>query len=154
MTFQPVIPGAGIAGSRLLQPPHHTQLTAFNKSPQLDRDAEYFRDKIGEVQSAEDLVKDRRLLGVALGAFGLNDDIDNRYFIQKILQDGTESDDALANRLADKRYQKFSDAFGFGPGGTVATTDTAKMAGIISQNRAQSLEEAVGAQEETLRLAL
>ena len=154
MTFQPVIPGAGIAGWRFLQRTYDSQFTAFNKSPQLDRDAEYFRDKIGEVQSAEDLVKDRRLLGVALGAFGLNDDIDNRYFIQKILQDGTESDDALANRLADKRYQKFSDAFGFGPGGTVATTDTAKMAEIISQNRVQSFEESVGAQDDTMRIAL
>ena len=86
MSYQPVIPSAGLAGWNFLQRTYDAQFKAFNASAQLQRDTDYFREKVGEIQSAEDLVKDRRLLSVALGAFGLQDDIDNRYFIQKILQ--------------------------------------------------------------------
>lgn len=154
MTFQPIIPGAGIAGWRFLQRTYDDQFSAFAKSPQLQRDTEYFKEKIGSIQSAEDLVKDRRLLGVALGAFGLQADIDNKYFIQKILQDGTESDDALSNRLSDKRYKEFSAAFGFGPGETPTTSDPVAMAALSANNGIQAFEVSVGEQDDSMRIAL
>jgi hypothetical protein len=154
MSYQPVIPSAGLAGWNFLQRTYDAQFKAFNASAQLQRDTDYFREKVGEIQSAEDLVKDRRLLSVALGAFGLQDDINNRYFIQKILQDGTVSDDALANKLTDERYKKLSKAFGFGPGETATTTDKAKMAEIVSQYRVQEFEVSVGEQDDTMRIAL
>ena len=46
----------------------------FTKSIELKRDTEYFQEKISSITSAEELVSDRRLLTVALGAFGLQDD--------------------------------------------------------------------------------
>ena len=154
MSFQPVIPGAGLAGWRFLQRTYDAQFQAFNGAPRLQRDAEYFSANIRDIGSAEDLVKDRRLLGVALSAFGLQSDIDNRYFIQRILGDGTRSDDALANRLSDERYKKLSAAFGFGPGETVATADSAKMGDIVTQHLQQSFEVSVGEQDDTMRIAL
>ena len=78
------------------------------------RDTDYFAAKIGEIDSAEQLVSDRRLLSVALGAFGLHADIDNKYFIRKVLEDGVLKEDALANRLTDERYKSLTKAFGFG----------------------------------------
>lgn len=154
MTYQPVVPMTGLAGWSFLQRTYDAQFEAFNSSPVLDRDSDYFIENIGEIQSAEDLVADRRLLSVALGAFGLQDDIDNRYFIQKILQDGTTSDDALANKLADETYQKLSDAFGFGPGATALTGNPDKMLEITEMNRVQEFEVAVGNQDESMRIAL
>jgi hypothetical protein len=67
-------------------------------------------------------VGDRRLLEVALGAFGLDDDIRNRFFIRKVLEEGTTSPSRrFANRLSDKRYLALAETFGFGdrPGGNV-----------------------------------
>lgn len=154
MTFQPVIPAVGLSGWRFLQRTYDDQLSAFSKSPKLERDSDYFKEKIATIQSAEDLVRDRRLLGVALGAFGLQADIDNRYFIQKILQDGTESDDALANRLTDKRYKEMSEAFGFGPGATSKTTNALAMAEIAARNKVQEFEISVGNQDDSMRIAL
>ncbi|NIQ96891.1 MAG: DUF1217 domain-containing protein, partial [Desulfuromonadales bacterium] len=46
--------------------------------------------------------------------FGLQDDINNTYFVRKILEDGTLKEGALSNRLSDSRYRAFSSAFGFG----------------------------------------
>ncbi len=154
MTFQPVIAGAGIVGWRFLQSTYVKQFEAFAKSPQLSRDSTYFLQNIGSVSSAEDLVNDRRLLGVALGAFGLQDDINSRYFIQRILGDGTSDSDALANKLADKRYRKLSDAFGFGPGEVRRTVDSQAMLEIAARNQVEEFEVAVGESDETMRIAL
>ena len=79
--FQPVIPVSGLAGWRFLQRTYDSQFETFSKGAVLQRDAEYFRENIGQVRTAEDLTSDRRLLNVALSAFGLQDDINNRYFI-------------------------------------------------------------------------
>ena len=121
--FQPVIPTSGLAGWNFLQRTYDTQIQTFSESPLQSRSVDYFRENIGEVASASDLVSDRRLLEVALGAFGLQDDIDNRYFVQKMLEEGTSSPDALANRFSDRRYSDFAEAFGFGPGETSRVGD-------------------------------
>jgi uncharacterized protein DUF1217 len=154
MSYQPVVVGSGIAGWRFIERTYDAQFEAFGKSAALERDTEYFEQNITSVQSAADLVSDRRLLGVALGAYGLKDDLDNRYFIQKILEDGTSADSALANRLADDRYSKFSQAFGFGPGETLKTSDVAAMSIVLDSNQEQEFEIAVGESDETMRIAL
>ena len=154
MTFRPVIPSDGIVGWRFLQRTYDTQLESYSASPVNERETKYFLDNIGKVQTAEDLVSDRRLLQVALGAFGLEDDINNRYFIQKILSDGTSADDALSNRLADKRYREFSEAFGLGPGEVRKTGLISDMEAIAQDNVVSRFEIAVGESDETMRISL
>jgi hypothetical protein len=154
VSFQPVVAGSGLVGWRFLQRTYDSQFKAFTASPQLDRDADYFAKKIASVKTAEELVKDRRLLSVALGAFGLQGDIDNRFFIKKILEDGTTSEDALARKLTDTRYKKLSEAFGFGPGESRSTASKAAMASIVDQYKTQAFEVSVGAQDDSMRIAL
>ena len=154
MSFQPVIAGPGLAGWRFLQRTYDQQAAVFNSAPQIRRDTEYFAARIGEVTSAEQLVADRRLMRVALGAFGLSADIDNRYFLRKILEEGTLRDDALANRLADPRYKAFSAAFAFGDRPVPRTALATFPGEIIAKFQAQQFEVAVGDQDQTMRLAL
>ncbi len=152
--FQPAIPFDGLVGWRFLQRTYDTQIAAFVESPQLKRDTDYFRENISNIQSAEDLVSDRRLLTVALGAFGLQDDIDNKFFIQKMLQEGTTNDDAFANKFADPRYSEFSAAFGLGPGEIPLYRLAGFADNIIDSYERQSFEIAVGEQNESMRIAL
>jgi len=155
MTFQPVVPFSGYAGWLFLERTADTQRAAFNDSTTVVRATDNFREKIGQISTAEDLVKDRELLGVALGAFGLDDDIDNSFFIRKVLTDGTTDPDALANKLADNRYADFSEAFGFGNIGGVARTSLSFFADeIIDRYEAKQFELAVGEQNNDMRLAL
>ncbi|WP_298853601.1 DUF1217 domain-containing protein [uncultured Ruegeria sp.] len=154
MTFQPVIPGGGIVGWRFLQRTYEGQFQIYSSSLVNERETKYFLEEIGKVLSAEQLVSDRRLLQVALGAFGLEGDLDNRFFIQKILEDGTQADDALSNRLADKRYREFSDAFGFGPGAVRKTALVSNMEEIAQTNLTARFEIAVGDSDETMRISL
>lgn len=154
MSFSPLIPFGGYSGWSFLKRTMAVQKEAFGAAPQLTRDEDYFRAKIGDIKTAEDLVSDRRLLRVALGAFGLDADINNTYFVRKILEDGTLDPDALSNRLADKQYRAFSSAFGFGDY-TVARTQLSDFADkTLEAYRTRQFEAAVGEQNDDMRLGL
>lgn len=128
MGYTPVVPLSGVAGWRFLQRTEATQKSAFDSSAEMQKDVTYFAEKIGSITSAADLVSDRRLLKVALGAFGLGDKIDAKAFIRKVLEDGD-----FASRLTDPAYSKLAAAFDFGNAGVVeARTSGAGFAAKIT----------------------
>lgn len=154
MIFQPVVPFGGLAGWAFLNRTMERQTELFNRSPVIVRDTDYFERRIGSVKTAEDLVADRRLLRVALGAFGLSEDIDSRALIRKVLEEGVARDNSLANRLTDRRYRQLAEAFGFGDG-PVPRTQAAGFGREIAQRYSRrEFEVAVGDQDQALRLAL
>lgn len=154
MSFLPAVPLGGYAGWAFLNRTAERQQEAHAASPEIARDLAYFRDNIAKVTSAEGLVSDRRLLKVALGAFGLSADLDSGYFIKRILGDGTTDPGALSNRLADKRYRAFSAAFGFGEITPPRTQNLGFAEDIATRYRVQAFETAVGSQNADLQLAL
>jgi hypothetical protein len=154
MAFQPVLPLTGYAGWAFLERTLGAQKTALAGTAEAKRDDAYFREKIGGVKTAEQLVGDRRLLKVALSAFGLEADIDSKAFIRKVLEGGTLNTGALANRLADKRYAEFSRTFGFGDFTTPSTQLSDFADKILARYRDKAFESAVGAQNGSYRLAL
>ncbi len=153
MTFAPVVPFGGYTGWTFLQRTQTAQRAAFEASPVSKRDETYFREKIGTIKTAEALVADRRLLGVALGAFGLDGDINNKAFIKKILAEGTLKPATLANKLADKQYQALSAAFGFDL--SIPRTQVSTFADkILTSFKERRFEQAVGEQNNDMRLAM
>nr|WP_246176371.1 DUF1217 domain-containing protein [Rhodovulum strictum] len=148
------MPIGGYAGWRFLERTMERQQEVFNKSATVKRDLDYFAEKIGKVKSADEVVSDYRLLKVALGAFGLQDDIGSKFFIRKVLSEGTSANDALANKLADKSYFKLADAFGFGGSGPPHTQEPGFADKIAKAYRERSFEVAVGEQNNDMRLAL
>lgn len=136
-----------------MQQTREAQQAAFDNSSVVARETAYFAEKIGTINTAEELVSDRRLLAVALGAFGLGDDIANTFFIRKVLEEGTLDEEAFANKLGDKRYAEFAEAFGFDL--SPPNTALSDFAGdIISSYKTREFEVAVGEQDTTLRLAM
>ena len=113
MSFTPIVIGSGLAGWTILNRSRETQQAAFDKSPQIAGDVKTFKERISKIDTADQLLDDRRLLRVALGAFGLDADIDNRAFIKKVLESDPADDSSFANRLSDKRYLSLSKTFGF-----------------------------------------
>ncbi|PIE12424.1 MAG: flagellar protein [Rhodobacterales bacterium] len=154
MAFQPVIPLSGLVGWKFLERTHDRQTEAFNSSSDVVRDTDYFAGNIGDINTAEELVSDRRLLRVALGAFGLQDDIDNKFFIRKVLEEGVIDTTSLANKMSDDRYHGLAEAFGFGDFDVPNTKMSTFPGEIVELYRARSFEVAVGEQDETLRFAL
>lgn len=154
MSFSPVIPVSGLAGLRYLDRTQAAQRAAFDRSPQIEREVAYFKDRIGRVETAEQLVADRTLLKVALGAFGLEDELSKKFFLKKVLAEGSEDLQSFANRLVDSRYRSLARAFGFGDSGGARTGDEGFGDTIVEAFRTRQFERAVGESDNDLRLAL
>ena len=154
MSFQPIVAGSGLVAWNFLQRTMDTQTKAFESSPAMQRDLDYFAENIGKVESAADLASDRRLMRVALGAYGLDEDINNTFFMKTILEEGAQARDSLANKLADKRYLAIAEDFGFGDLGGPWHKSPGFVEKIQEQYSTRQFEIAVGEQDESLRLAL
>lgn len=152
MTFTPVLPSSGLTGWNFLKSTLDKQTTAFNASVIESREVEYFQENIGSVETLDDLMGDRRLLSVALEAFGLGDEIDKGAFVRKIIEEGTEDSSAFAVRLANSDYIDLAETFDFSSGTLSLSEDD--VANIVSNYQAHSFEEAVGESDEAMRLAL
>lgn len=154
MSFQPVVPMGGYAGWLSLKRTLPAQEAAWKSSQVNRREADYFREKIATVTSADDLVSDRRLLKVALTAFGLDQDINSKAFIRKVLSDGVDSAKDLANRLADKSYRNFSDAFGLDGSQLPKTLEDGFADQVLEKYYSRQFETAIGNQNQSFRLAM
>lgn len=154
MSFVPALPLSGLGGWRLLERTEENQRAAFANDPAMVREIDYFRENIAKVTSAEELVADYRLLKIALGAFGLDDDSGKQAFIQKVLESDPLDTTSFANRLVDSRYQKLASAFGFG-GVTGSKTDWSNFAEkIVEPYKSRQFDIAVGVSDDSMRLAL
>ncbi len=154
MSFQPTIPTTGLAGWRFLQRTEVSQKATFDKNVTLAKDIQYFTDNIAKVSSAADLVADRRLLKVALGAFGLDSEISKKAFIRKVLDEGSTESTALAVRMTEPSYKKLAAAFGFGDAGGSRTAVAGFAKTITDAYKTRAFEAAVGDSNENMRLAL
>jgi len=144
----------GIAGWRYMQRTQESQMKAFKATPALKRELTYFKDNISKVTSADDLVKDYTLFKVALGAFGMEDKIANKFFFNKLLSEGSEQKGAFALKLTDTNYRDMAKAFGFGNAGGphVGEFDFAKK--ITDAYQVRQFEKAVGKSDNSIRLAM
>lgn len=153
MSFQPVVPMTGYSGWIFLNRTMEPQKEAYLKSAVVQRDMDYFRENIAKAKTPEDLVGDRRLMSVALEAFGLEEDLYAKALVKKVLEEGTLAPDAFANRMSDKRYKSLALAFGYGDLG--ARTGLAKFADeILDRFKEKSFARAVGEVDNSMRLAL
>lgn len=150
----PSAPIGGIAGWRFMQRTQESQQAAFTASPALDRELTYFKENISNIESAEDLVNDYTLFKVALGAFGLEDKVADKFFFKKVLEEGSEEDGAFALKLTDTRYREFAEAFGFGNAGGQRVGESDFAQNITEAYEVRQFEKVVGESDSSMRLAL
>ena len=98
---------------------------------QVNREAEYFRENIGKVTSAEEFVNDYRLYAYAMKAHGLEEMTYAKAFMLKVLESDLSDSNSYANKLTDKRYREFAAAFQFSSNAVT----------VMSQSQ---LDEAIG----------
>jgi len=154
MSFQAIVPLSGPVGWQFLSRSAPGQKDAFAASPTRARDIAHFRDSFPQMRNVEDVLSDRRVLSVALGAFGLEGDLGNKAFVRTVLQQGTEDPSALANRLADKRYLAFAKAFGPEALRAEPAERSRQTENVVSRYLDLQFEASVGETDGDLRLAL
>ena len=139
---------------RLIASDMTRSLQRVSKEPLVERETAYYKENIGKVKSIDDFMSDTRLYNYAMKAFGLEDMAYAKAFVRKILTEGVKDDDAMANKLTDKRYKEFATTFDFAGKGEKATESTAAQQGVMDKYIRQTLETEAGSQNEGVRLAL
>ena len=154
MSFLPSVPLTGIGGWKLLQRTEATQREIFGRNADLSRDIAYFKENIAEADTAEKLVSDPRLLRVALGAFGLEEEAYKKALVRKVLEDGSTDPQGFAVRLVDPKWKRFAAAFGYGDiiGAQVGREGFGTT--ITDAYADQKFQDAVGESDGSLQLAL
>lgn len=122
------------------------------KRPDVQREVNYYLKHIKSIKSIDDFMKDQRIYRFALEASGLSDMIYAKAFIRKLLEEGIENPDSLANKLADPRFREFVRRYNFASYGGTATTFTRAQQGAVDDYLRLKLE--AGQQDEGVRLAL
>lgn len=153
MPFTPVIPSSGLVGWNFLKSSQSQQIEIFERSPNIQRDVNYFLSNIGDVETLDDFMSDRRLQKVALGAFGLGDEISKGAFVRKVLEEGTTERTAFAVRLNNPDYLKLAKTFIVKSDGALSISRDAaeKMA---QDYKIKAFEIEVGEINNSMRLSL
>lgn len=151
MGYSVQIGGGGYAGWKMLERTAAVQQQLVAKDPEVVRARSYFVSEASRISSADELVSDFRLLRVALGAFGLESDINNKFFLRKILEADPNDSGSLVNRLADKRYLQLNRAMSFSGD---ALLDREKASNITDMYERLEFERRVGEKDQNFRIAL
>lgn len=140
----------GYAGWRVLNRTMAAQQAVVARDPVLNRDHDYFREKMKTIASAEEFVADYRLMKLSLTSAGLEGDLQSRFFIRKVLESDLSDPKSFANRLTDKRYAAFAKSITAAMG----SRGGAAIENVIGNHRQAELEARVGAVDPDLRVAL
>jgi hypothetical protein len=97
-------------------------LARIQSDPFVTREAAYYQEHIGQVASVDDLLDDFHLYNYAMRMAGLDDMIDAKAFIRKVLESDLKDPESFANKLVDRRYVEFAKMFNFGADGKVKAT--------------------------------
>jgi hypothetical protein len=143
-----------LAGWQVMNKTAAAEKARFVKQPEVAREIEYFKANIGKIETPADLVKDRRLLAVALEAFGLGGDVNAQGRVRKVLEEGTIDPKALANKLIDPRYKEMSGAFAFDMLGNQRLKDKEFVQSVIDRYQTAKFEAEVGEDNDALRNAM
>ena len=120
----------------------------------IDVETSYYLSKVGDIQSIDDLMADKRLLNFALTAYGLDPSLEPPTRIRQMLEGGIADPKSPANQLTDKAYVAFVTAFNFAEYGEATTTRTPAQLPSIDKFLRQTLEQNAGKENEGVRLAL
>jgi len=129
-------------------------LKRVSQQPEVQREVEYYLSRIKEIKSIDEFMADDRVYRFAMEASGLGDMIYAKAFMRKVLEEGIESPDSFANKLADSRFREFARRFNFASFGSAATTFERARQEVVDDYIRLKLEKDAGQTDEGVRLAL
>lgn len=125
----------------------------FTRTPQIKRDIAHFTEKAPAIDSVDKLLKDRASLQFVLASFQLEDKVDAKALIRKIITQDPDDSASLVNRLSDPRYKSLAVALQGLNEGTAIFKTKKTFDAIISSYKTNQFEKAEGEQNPGLREA-
>lgn len=115
-------------------------------------DAARLRERAPNIATVEDLLRDRRSLGLVLEAFQLEGEIDKKAILRKVMTEPLDDPNSFANRMADPRYSQLAASFAgrdTKPLGSASLVDS-----LINRAMVNRFEKASGDANPGMRAAL
>jgi hypothetical protein len=122
--------------------------------------AETYQEKIQSIGTVSELLADREVLDVVIGAFGLDPEEVTDDFLKQAFRSDLADPKSFVNQQADNRWAELVASFNFDANGNLTreTIGTIQQRGetmeTVNKYLRQTLEEAEGASNEAVRLAL
>lgn len=152
MVFQPVIPLSGFGGWNFLQTTYDSQLETYSNSAQIKNDIDYLKEKFRDAVPVEDFLSDQRLRRITLTAHGLGGEEWKTGYIRKVLEEVQDPESSFLDRLNNPQYSSFAKAMRPYDGKILLTV--VDLEEMTARFAAESFEEAVGEQDNSMRLSL
>ncbi len=115
----------------------------------------YYQANIGNVKTPADLVNNYRLFSYVMTAYGLGDMTSyGKGLIEKVLQQGTSSQNDLAYTLHNSQILSLAQTFNFATQGAKTTSSTAVQSGVVNNYIEQALDSNEGKSHPGVQLAL
>lgn len=126
----------------------------YTKQPEIQRDVAYLREKIGEVESLDELMDDYRLWQTATTAFGLGENAFAKGLFKKLMSEDSDDKNSLVNRMVDSRYKELANFFEYDSKGTENFKDSAWVEKLVDKFVTRSFENSAGASSPAVQEAL
>ncbi len=139
---------------QVLQRSQERQLEAFAEQPVIKRNLDAFKANAPQIKTVDQLLDDRRSLEVVLSAFQLEEQINARAFLKKIISEPIDDSDSLVNKLIEPRYKALAESLQGLAAGEDPFSNPAKVTEIADQYLANEFEKAVGETTPGIREAL
>jgi Protein of unknown function (DUF1217) len=133
-----------------------TQLSKVVASqPEVKANIDYYKENASTVKSVDDLLKNRKVLSVALGAYGLESQVGSTALLRKLLSEDPNVTTSLAQQMSDTRYLSFAKAFAsLRDDGGASIGSTSNIDSVVSSYQETQYEKAVGRNDTAARQAL
>lgn len=103
---------------KLLDATQTREMKLIQDSPANARAIQKFKDQVGSISTAKDLVKNYDVYSFVMRAYNLKDQMFGKAMIQKILESDKTQPGSLISKMTDSRFTTFYDAMGFTANGT------------------------------------
>ncbi|OWU78137.1 DUF1217 domain-containing protein [Phaeobacter sp. 22II1-1F12B] len=114
----PISASSSLLGLKIADATKDTQIETIKNTAQHGRAIETFLERIGDVETVDQLVDDYELYTFVMKAFDLEDQIFGKAMIKSILKSDIDDDESLINKLTDSRFKELYEGMGFDNGGT------------------------------------
>lgn len=141
------------AFQRLLRQDNQKLLAKFEERPTVDKEIQYFKEKVPKLKSMDDLFKDQRLLRFIASAYSLDDEVQYPARLRKILESKISDPTSLANRMVDPRYKEMASDLMLGDFGVTALATSSTIDKLVKRYVQNEYEKDLGKTNPALREA-
>ncbi|MBL4749744.1 MAG: DUF1217 domain-containing protein [Amylibacter sp.] len=114
---------SALTGLALVDATRDRQINSIRNSAQGSREINSFRERIGNIQTVDQLLDDRELYSFVMKAYDLEDQIFGKALMAKVLKSDINDSTSLVNRLTSQRFKDIHQGLGFAANG-IGNTNT------------------------------